>query len=144
MSEHQIILAGEKISADPATMGLYPPSFPIELALRVASVRRTCEAYGISHEEWMDIREDPVFKSDLTKACEMVRKEGMSFKLKARLQSEELLKTSWQMIHAPEGRVPATVRADLLKFTIRAAGLVEAGPGEGAGATNLQININLG
>lgn len=129
---------------NPADIG-YPPTLPIELALKVASVKDICAAYDISREDWEVLRNDPVFKADLASAVEMVRKEGMSFKLKARLQAEELLKTSWKMIHAPSDEVPPSVKADLLKFTVRCAGLeADAKASAGGNQNNLQININLG
>lgn len=129
---------------NPAEIGTYPPTFPIEIAMRTAPLQEICRAYGISHEDWLVLRNDPVFQRDLTAAVELVKKEGMSFKLKAQLQAEELLKTSWKMIHAPNEEVPASVRADLLKFTVRAAGLAEPADKGNSGPQNaLQININL-
>ena len=129
---------------NPSEIGTYPPTFPVELALRVAPVQKICEAYNITQDEWNSLRADPVFQKDLADAMAMVKKDGMSFKLKAQLQSEELLKTSWNMIHSKNDEVPPSVRADLLKFTVRAAGYAE--PAEKAGSMNnaLQININLG
>jgi hypothetical protein len=129
---------------NPAEIGGYPPTLPIELALRVAPVKDICAEYGISHDHWMLLKEDPVFQRDLASAVELVKKDGMSFKLKAQLQSEELLKTSWTMIHDKSDKVPPSVKADLLKFTIRAAGYAEPAEKGGGSANNLQINIQLG
>jgi hypothetical protein len=106
--------------ADPARLG-YPATLPIELAMRTSSTRSICEQYGISEDEWDLIRFDPTFLADLERAAKMLAEEGMGFKMKARLQSEELLKTSWRMIHDPSA--PHAVRADLIKFTVKAAGL---------------------
>lgn len=129
---------------DPAEIG-YPPTLPVELALRTAPVADICAAYGIDREQWETLKQDPVFRHELAVAVEMVKKEGMSFKLKARLQSEELLKTSWKMIHSPSDEVPPSVKADLLKFTVRAAGLDGSNDKTQANnANNFQININLG
>jgi hypothetical protein len=129
---------------NPAEIGAYPPTLPIELALRVDTVEKICEAYGISHDEWLELRADPVFQRDVSEAVKLVKKEGMSFKLKAQLQSEELLKTSWKMIHAPADEVPPSVKADLLKFTVRAAGYAEPAEKAGGMQNALQINIHLG
>lgn len=129
---------------NPAEIGAYPPTFPVEIALRVAPLRDICAAYNISHDEWLELKTDPVFQRDLTAAVEMVKKDGMSFKLKAQLQADELLKTSWKMIHAPADEVPASVRADLLKFTVRAAGYAEPAEKANANQNTLQIQINLG
>jgi hypothetical protein len=128
---------------NPAELG-YPATLPIEVALRTAPINRICEAYGISREEWDELRHNPMFIKDVQLAHEELKKDGMSFRMKARLQSEELLKQSWRMIHASSDEVPPSVKADLIKFTIRAAGL-EADNKSTANATNnLQININLG
>lgn len=128
---------------NPSEIGSYPPTFPVEIALRVAPLKDICAAYGITLEEWLELKEDPLFKRDLIAAVEMVKKDGMSFRLKAQLQSDELLKTSWRMIHAgPE--VPPSVKADLLKFTVRAAGYAEPAEKVGNMGNTLQIQINLG
>lgn len=102
--------------ADPARIG-YPATLPIELALRIGTTRSVCEAYGISEEEWELIRHHPAFLADLERAAELVAQEGMSFKLKAKLQAEELLKTSWRTIH--DASTPPNVKADLIKATMR-------------------------
>lgn len=128
---------------DPSMLG-YPATFPIEVALQTAPIQRICEAYEITREQWNALRVHPQFVADVRAAHEELKKDGMSFKMKARLQSEELLKKSWQMIHEPFDKVPANVKADLIKFTVRAAGLeADAKTGAGTG-NNLQININLG
>jgi hypothetical protein len=121
----------------------YPATLPLELALRVATPKKICEAYGISRSEFEVLAQNPTFVEDLRRARELVRKEGMSFKLKAMLQSDELLKTSWRMIH--NNALPATVRADLIKFTVRVAGL-DASKDQGAGGEDkptFSITVNL-
>ena len=129
---------------NPADLG-YPPMLPIEIALRTAPLKDICEVYGIDQDGWDRLRADPVFIQDLKRCVEDLRTEGVSFKMKARLQAESLLKRSWQMIHAPVDQVPPSVAADLIKFTIRAAGL-DGSKDQVAGAainSALQININL-
>lgn len=128
---------------NPAELG-YPPTLPVEVALRTAPIASICQAYGLSKEDWDELRCDPMFVADLKSVVAQLKKEGMSFKLKARLQSEELLKTSWQMIHAPGDEVPPSVKADLLKFTVRCAGLENDPKSAASIGTALQININLG
>jgi hypothetical protein len=129
---------------DPALLG-YPATLPIEVALQTAPIKTICEAYGLSREQWNQLRVHPQFVADVRASHEELKKEGMSFRMKARLQAEELLKKSWTMIHEPFDRVPANVKADLIKFTVRAAGLeVDAKTGGAGSGNNLQININLG
>jgi len=101
---------------DPARLG-YPATLPIEIAMRTSSTRAVCEAYNITEDEWNLIRSDPTFLADLQRAVDMLKEEGMSFRMKAKLQSEELLKTSWRMIHNPN--TPPNVAADLIKSTAR-------------------------
>lgn len=132
---------------DPSELG-WPPTFPIELALRVAPVREVCDAHGIDRFEWDRLRHDPGFQNVLASYVKLTREEGASFKLKARIQSEELLSTSWELIHSKD--TPAVVKADLIKHTIRFAGLDASieqraiASGGGGGGNNFQININLG
>jgi len=102
--------------SDPARLG-YPATLPIEIAMRTSGTRAVCEAYGITEDEWDLIRHDPTFLSDLQRAVDMLKEEGMSFRMKAKLQAEELLKTSWRMIHDPS--TPPNVAADLIKSTAR-------------------------
>ena len=128
---------------NPADLG-YPHTLPIEVAMKTASIQDICSAYGLTREDWDKLRNDPVFVADVASAVEMLKKEGMSFKMKARLQAEELLKTSWKLIHAPMDEVPPSVKADLIKFTVRAAGLEADPKSANANQNNLQININLG
>lgn len=128
--------------SNPADLG-YPPTLPIEVALKTASIQRICEAYGLDRDDWERLRKDPVFVKDVAHAHEELRKEGMSFRMKARLQSEELLKTSWKMIHGGDD-IPPSVKADLIKFTVRCAGLEGDPKGQATVGNALQININLG
>lgn len=128
---------------DPAALG-WPPTLPIEIALKTAPLSQIQAEYGYTDEEWAALRHDPRFLADLTQAVEMVRQDGMSFKMKAKLQAEELLKTSWRLIHAPADEVPSSVKADLIKATARWAGYDNKDTGAAGGnATALQININL-
>lgn len=129
--------------SDPARIG-YPPTFPFEIALRTSGTRQICEAYNIGQDEWELIRFDPLFLADLDRATKIVAEEGMSFKIKAKLQAEELLKTSWRTIHDPT--TPPNVRADLIKATMRWAEY-DNGPAKGeyaaAGGGRFSINIQF-
>lgn len=125
---------------DPSRVG-YPPMLPYELAMRTGTIKEICDAYGLSKDDFSQLVQDPVFAKAYADAVEEVRKDGVSFKLKAKMQAEELLARSWAIIHSPD--TPSTVKADLIKATVRWAGY-EAKPGDAAGNTNaFQININL-
>ncbi len=131
--------------ADPSELG-FPSTLPLELALKEKSPRDLCEAYGISQDEWDKLRHDTLFVAAVAGYVDELKKDGMTFKLKARLQSEVLLATSFKLIHSSNDDVPPNVKADLIKFTIRAAGLDGSkDQAQAAGPQNaLQININLG
>ena len=86
---------------------------------------------------------DPVFLRKVADFRDEIRDKGVTFRLKARTQAEELLKTSWVLIHDP-GVSPA-VKADLIKSTVKWAGLE---PKNDVGVENssggVKITINLG
>lgn len=126
---------------NPACIG-FPPLLPFELAMRTSAPAKVCEAYGISREEFAVLCDDPIFQQAFAAAVEGLRKEGASFRVKARLQAEELLKKSWAIIHAAE--TPPSVQADLIKHTVRWAGYEPRGEEGSKQANAFQININLG
>lgn len=134
---------------DPTSLA-WPPTLPIELALKTASPPELQVEYGYTDEEWAALRRNPAFLKDLGQACELVRQEGMSFKLKAKLIAEENLKQVWKMIHESAGDVPPLVKGRLIELTARWAGFDPKGQGDGSGGGALsttnafQININLG
>lgn len=137
----------EQDSKDPTSL-VWPPTLPIELALKTASPAELREEYGYGREEWEALRHNPVFLKELAGACELVRQEGMSFKLKAKLIAEENLKEVFRMTRDPA--CPAAVRGKLIELTARWAGFDPRTNGEDAAATGalvantLQIAINLG
>ena len=135
---------------DPATLS-YPPMFPVELALKEHGVKEICLAYKIDEDEWERIRFDPVFQKDLAARMVELGTNGVDFKMKARLQSEAYLKKLW-LITENKNRdgtpadYPVAVRADIMKFVIRAAGL-DGSRDQAAAAiigNALSINLHLG
>lgn len=103
-----------------------------------------CEAYGIQHHHLRKIKEDPRFRTRLEKLAEELQKEGMSFRLKAQMQAEELLRTSFAMIH--DENVDPKVRSKLIADTVRWAGWdnSKAEDAGSRGGTGITINIDLG
>ena len=101
--------------ADPSVMG-WPPMLPLELALGHSSPRDICEAHRITQERWDRLRHDPHFMHACAEAIELLKKDGMSFKIKARMQAEAFLPTIWKLAH--DGTVAANVRADLMQFMV--------------------------
>lgn len=144
--EYPMFMGGTK---DPTTL-VWPPTLPIELALKTASPSEIQLEYGYSDEEWLALPKNPVFMKELAGACEMVRQEGMSFKLKARLIAEENLKEVFKMIREEHDKVPPAVKGKLIELTARWAGHDPKTNGEGAvvgnigNALNIQINLGQG
>lgn len=133
---------------DPTSL-VWPPTLPIELALKTASPEEIRQEYGYSPAEWAALPQNPVFMKELAGACELVRQEGMSFKLKAKLIAEENLKQVWKMVHDTGGEVPPAVKGKLIELTARWAGFDprtngEDGQGGPVQANTLNISINLG
>jgi hypothetical protein len=121
----------------------WPPMLPFELAMRAQPASVICAAYGIERDEFVALIDNSVFKKAYQDAVEGLATEGMSFRIKARMQAEELLKESWKLIHAEF--TPNAVKADLIKATVRWAGYEPKNGEQGGGPGNaFQININLG
>jgi hypothetical protein len=99
--------------------------------------------HGISASELVVFNKDPVFLKKVESYRDEIRDKGMTFKLKARAQAEELLTTSWTLIHSPD--VSPAVKADLIKSTVKWGGLEPKNDvvSEGAGG-GVKITINLG
>lgn len=126
---------------DPSKVG-FPPLLPVELALRVDTPAAICGIYGISKEEFAVMVQHPVFVKAYQDAVEMLKVEGMSFKLKARMQAEDFLKTSYQLVQNP--RTSDAVRAGLIRDTVRWAGYDAKAAEVGASGTGFAIQINFG
>lgn len=125
---------------DPSKLG-FPPMLPVELAMRTDTVPNICKAYDIDRDEFAILIDDPLFVAAYRQAQENLKKDGVSFRLKAKMQAEALLGKSWQIIHAPE--TPNTVKADLIKATVRWAGYEPKGDNALGAGNAFQININL-
>jgi len=101
------------------------------------------QRHKISTSDLLQYNADPVFLKKVDHFRTEVREKGITFKLKARTQAEELLTTSWLLIHDPA--VSPAVKADLIKSTVKWAGLE---PKESQDTLNagggVKITINLG
>lgn len=126
---------------DPSEIG-WPPTLPLELALKQAPVKDICLSYGLGKSDWDRLRNDENFIRALEEATNMLQQEGASFKAKLRAQAEGILPQNWALIHGAEDKVPANVKAQLIMFTIRAAGL-DASIEQKAKAAGIQNNANI-
>lgn len=120
--------------------------FAFELALKLEGsgedVNEILERHNYDANAMLTFRSDPIFLKQVKAYRDEIREKGMTFRVKARAQAEELLTTSWLLIHNPE--VSPAVKADLIKSTVKWAGL-DTGPIEGtndAGGVKITINLN--
>lgn len=125
---------------DPATLG-FPPMLPYELAMKVDTPANICRAYEMTRDEFKALIAHPVFIKAYQEAVEALKVDGMSFKVKARMQAESYLQTAHALISNP-GTSDA-VRADLIKNTVRWAGY-DAKAAEVGQGNSFNIQINLG
>jgi hypothetical protein len=83
----------------------------------------------------------PLFKTQYGAFVRELRESGESFRLKARVQAEELLRTNWAIIHDPI--VPAAVRMKGIENVVEWADLKPKKTAEGPVAPAITINIDL-
>lgn len=133
----------EQRQKNPANVA-WPATLPIELALKTASPQELREHYGYTDEEWQALRQNATFMTELAAAVENMKKDGMSFRAKCKLQGEALLETNWRLIHAPHGEVPATVKQKLMEATWRMAGYDSKDTAAAGQGSQFNIQINLG
>lgn len=99
--------------------------------------------HRIDANDLLAFNQDRVFLKRVETYREEVREKGLTFRLKARAQAEELLTTSYMLIHDPA--VSPAVKADLIKSTVKWAGLEPKGNEDtGASVGGVKIMINLG
>ena len=136
----QVILPPE--SAEP----LWPVDLVTEVALfgkDAAKISEVCRKYNLGAEDYLQIIEDPLFKSELHNAYLALRKKGARHKAKAEIYAEESLETL-RAVAKGEGGAPANARVESAKVIHKIAGLDASENRAQAGANGLTIHINLG
>ena len=107
------------------------------------SIDEILSRHAITVDDLGKFNSDSIFLAKVGHLREEVREKGMTFRLKAKAQAEELLTTSWTLIHSPD--VSAAVKADLIKSTVKWGGLEPqkdaAGDGTNLGGVTIQINL---
>tara|TARA_R110002012_G_scaffold188945_2_gene356119 strand:- start:1783 stop:2181 length:399 start_codon:yes stop_codon:yes gene_type:complete len=107
------------------------------------TLQEIIQRHDIQATDLQRFNADKNFKRRVDAFREEVREKGLTFRVKARAQAEELLTTSWQLIHNED--VSPSVKADLIKSTVKWAGLEIRGTEDNAsGASGVSITINLG
>ena len=120
-------------------------AFDVALTLENSgeTLQEVMARHSITANDILVFNADPVFLKKVEGYRTAIREKGLTFKLKARAQAEELLTTSWPLTHDPA--VSPAVKADLIKSTVKWAGLepkndVTAESSSGG----VKITINLG
>lgn len=121
--------------------------FAMDLSLMLEGSGETIDEVLVRHgktkNDLLEFAQDPVFTKRVSEYREEIKEKGVTFRMKARAQAEELLTTSWLLIHAPD--VSPTVKADLIKSTVKWAALEpKNGEGDVNVAQGVSITINLG
>ena len=119
----------------------------LDVALTLEGSGETLQEVMVRHQIDADailaFNADPIFLKKVEIYRVEVRDKGMTFKLKARAQAEELLTTSYLLIHDPA--VSPAVKADLIKSTVKWAGLEPKDTVQDmGGGGGVRITINLG
>jgi hypothetical protein len=120
-------------------------AFDVALTLEGSgeSLQEIMVRHSIGPNDILVFNSDPVFLKKVDHYRAEIRDKGMTFRLKARAQAEELLTTSWLLIHDP--LVSPAVKADLIKSTVKWANLEpKSNESTGESSGGVSITINLG
>jgi len=118
----------------------FDPRLAYEVALGVDKADALFAKYGLARAQAVALLGSAAFITTVKKYKEEITAGGISFKLKAKIQAEDLLTHSYLMATDPE--VPFAVRADLIKWTARVAGL-EPKEKDGGGGAAGGFTLNL-
>jgi len=120
-------------------------AFDIALALEGSGEKTSdiLKHHEVTQKDFIhSISKDPVFLKKLGEFRDDIRANGLTFRMKARAQAEDLLTTSWALIH--DINTSPAVKADLIKSTVKWAGLEPKDKDSGQGGGGVTITINLG
>ena len=120
-------------------------AFDIALMLEKSgeTVDEVITRHKITSDDMLTFNQDPIFLKKVDSYRGEIQEKGITFRLKARAQAEELLTTSWTLIHSAE--VSPSVKADLIKSTVKWANLEPKNdPNQIENTGGVKIMINLG
>lgn len=124
---------------DPADMG-WPITLPLDIAMGDAPLKEIFANHGLTEADFIRLKANPQFVMEVKKLKDELSKEGASFKMRAKMQAEFMLRKSFEMVHHPA--TPAPVKADLIKSTVRWAGYEpKKDSADGSNGPNFQINF---
>jgi len=106
---------------DPSGAAPYPRGLALDLVLEVGTLKEILDSYNLTAEQFKKIMENPAFRREFDTHKESLETEGWSFKKKAQAQAELYLNLMYRL--ASSDQTPAAVRADIMKSTVKWAGL---------------------
>lgn len=107
------------------------------------SIKEVLKEHNLTQDDFIRFSADKLFQDRIAEYQKDIKERGLTFKLKAKAQAEELLKTSWSLIHDRD--TSPAVKADLIKSTVKWAGLEPTGKElDMGGKSGVSITINLG
>jgi len=107
----------QRLDAIPALYRQQHERLALELALGMDDETAVFKRHGYTQEQAITLLSQPAFIAALESTVEEVRTKGLTFRMKARAQAEELLTSSYEM--ATDPNCSASVRADLIQWTAR-------------------------
>lgn len=130
---------GVQPNTQPATV--WREALIVDLALGI-SHDAILQEYNLQSHQLDAVLADPAFMAQVEALSVDLKKSGVTFEMKARIQADYMLDTVWGMVH--DERTPANVRADLIKSMVRWAGHEkQAGDQPNGGRSGFSISINL-
>lgn len=128
---------------DPTDRAAWSVAMIVDVALGIPD-EDIVEAHDLQWHEYQQLKENEFFLAQVAKLRRELQKEGASFKLKAQMQADILLKKSFELIHGKD--TPYNIQADLIKSTVRWAGFDgnSAAKQANGGGSRFSLNIVLG
>lgn len=118
----------------------FDPRLAYELALEMDDPLVVFSKYGFDENAAREMLSNKPFIATVKKYKEEILESGISFKLKAKIQAEDLLTHSYAM--AVDPTTPPAVRASLITWTAKVAGL-EPSPSKDQGAAGAGFTLNI-
>lgn len=99
----------------------WPPKLCIDFALGLEDEETILLRYGITPEEFNQIKHLDAFRRDLAQAAAAIREEGLTFKTKCKLFAEEYLEELYLQLF--DKSLGASTRFDMFKKLVQLGGL---------------------
>lgn len=131
-----------RIAALPAIYKTTHERLACELALELEEPEEVFSRYGYTIEQGIALLETPLFAALCAKVGQEIRESGLSFKIKCRVQAEELLTHSFAI--ATDPLATTAERVKIIQWTAKMAGLepkADKDDGKTGGGLNLSITF---